>query len=421
MGRTIAEKILSRACGREVKAGEIVYPEPDLVVLTDTMVSHDGTTILADLKSWGVTRVQHPERLMISLGHTVPATTPRGAEVVKKVREVAAEIGIKNFFDEGCHGVEHIMPIQEGLARPGMLVFGGDTHMSTVGAVGALGIPTVYELESVLAFGTVWIRVPRTIRVILEGSLPPGLASRDLVLWVISDIGPERANYRVLEFAGSGAQSLSVEARMTLCNVPVQIGAKSAIVEPDEKTTGYVSARSREPFQAVRSDPDAGFEQTFRYDLSHLEPMVAAPPNPNNVKPVRALSGTRINQACVGSCANGTLEDVRAAAAVLRGRRVHAGVRMIVCPGTQRVFLEAAREGLIETVLAAGATVAEPGCSICYGASASLAASEVSIATITRNEPGRTGTFEADIYLASPATVAASAVKGEIADPREFL
>ncbi len=421
MGRTIAEKILDRACGRQVTPGEIVYPQPDLVVLTDTMVSHDGTTILADLKSWGVTRIQHPERLMITLGHTVPATSPRGAEIIKKIREVVAEIGIKNFFDEGCHGVEHVMPMQQGLARPGMLVFGGDTHMSTVGAIGALGIPTVYELETVLATGTLWIQVPRTVKVVLEGSLPPGLASRDLVLWIIGDIGPERANYRVLEFCGSGAQSLSVESRMTLCNVPVQIGAKSAIVEPDEKTIDYVKSRSGEPFEIVRSDPDAEFEQTFHYDLSRQEPMVAAPPNPDNVSPVSALAGTRIHQACIGSCANGTLEDMRAAAAVLKGGRVHAGVRMIICPATQQVFLDSAREGLIETFLAAGATVAEPGCSICYGASASLAAGEVSIATITRNEPGRTGTYEADIYLASPATVAASAIRGEIADPRQFF
>lgn len=421
MGKTIAEKILAKACSREVISGEIVYPSPDLVVLSDGQVFHDGVTIAEELKQLGLTKAAQPDKYMVTLSHTVPVTSVAGAVAVKRIRETVAELGIKHFFDEGRHGVEHSISIEKGLIRPGMLVFGSDTHMSQAGAVGALGIPLPYELLTIVATGSVWIKVPRTIKVRLDGSLPKGVLSRDVILWIINDIGAERANYRVLEFTGSGVRQIGIEGRMTLCNVPVQIGAKSAIVEPDEKTIYYVKSRSEEPFEMVISDPDADFEQAFCYDLSKLEPMVALPPSPDNVRPVTALAGTRIHQASLGSCANGMLEDLRVAAQVLKGRKVHSDVRMIVSPATQEVFQDAIREGLIETFLAAEATVTEPTCGICYGSISHLATGEACIATITRNDPGRLGSAEADIYLASPATVAASAVRGEITDPREFL
>ncbi|MFC1981038.1 aconitase/3-isopropylmalate dehydratase large subunit family protein [Chloroflexota bacterium] len=421
MGKTSTEKILTRTCGREVTPGEIVYPDPDLVVLTDLQLYHGSTSITDDLRALGVASMPQPGKYMVTLSHAVPVTSNKGAEIVKGIRRAVAELGIENFFDEGCHGIEHSIPIEKGLARPGMLVFGGDTHASTMGAVGALGIPLPYEFLTVLATGTAWIRVPQTIRIELVSSFPEGVLSKDLILWIISDIGAERANYRVLEFFGPGVKTIGVEGRMTLCNVPVQIGAKSAIVEPDEKTVVYVKSRTAQPFEVVKSDPDADFEQAFQYDLSHLEPMVAMPPNPDNVRPVTALAGTKIHQVSLGACPNGMLEDLRIAAQVLKGHRIRSGVRFIVCPATQQVFLEAVREGLIEIFLSAGATITEPGCSICLGTIAPLAAGESCISTITRNEPGRLGSAEADIYLASPATLAASAIKGEITDPREFL
>ena len=421
MGMTIAEKILSKSCGRKVTPGELVYPEPDLVVATEVQLFHEGIPITEELKELGITKIAHPERYMVTLGHTAPVTSPATAETAKRVRGIVAELGIKHFFDQGQHGIEHSQVIEKGLARPGMLVYGGDTHMTMVGAVGVLGIAVCYELLTIFATGAIWIRVPSTIKVELTGSLRKGVFSRDLISWIISDIGAERGNYRVLEFTSPAINNIEIEARMTLCNVPPQIGAKSAIVTPDEKAINYVKARSNEPFEVVRSDPDASYEQVFRYDLSTLEPMVALPPNPDNVKPLTTLVGTKIHQATLGSCANGMLSDLRAAAAVLKGQRVHAGVRMVVCPATTEVYLDAVREGLIETFLSSGATINEPGCGICFGTIASLAVGEACIATITRNEPGRTGTMEADIYLASPATVAASAIKGEIADPREFL
>lgn len=421
MGSTLTEKILSRACGREVRPGEIVYPAFDLVVLTDVQVFHDDVSITEELKALGITKLPQHGNDMVTLCRTTPVTSQKQAERVKGIRETVTELGVKHFFDEGCHGIEHNMAVEKGLARPGVLVFGGDTHMSTVGAVGALGIPFPYELPTILATGTIWVKVPRTIRVELAGSLPKGVFSRDLVLWIISDIGAERANYRVLEFTGPALKEIEIEGRMTLCNVPVQIGAKSAIMAPDEKTIEYVRLRSNEPFEVIRSDPDADFEGTFYYELSELEPMVASPPNPDNVRPVTQLAGTRIHQACIGSCANSMLADLRAAAQVLKGKKVHSGVRMIICPATQEVYKNAVLEGLVEVFLSAGVAINEPGCTVCMGSVASLAAGEVCVSTITRNEPGRTGAFDADIYLASPATVAASAIKGEIADPREFL
>lgn len=421
MGMTIAEKILSKSCGRTVTPGELVYPEPDLVVATEVQLFHEGIPITEELRELGITKIAHPERYMVTLGHTAPVTSPAMAEMTKRVRGIVAELGIKRFFDQGQHGIEHSQVIEKGMARPGMLVYGGDTHMTAVGAIGALGIAVCYELLTIFATGAIWIKVPGTIRVELVGSLRKGVFSRDLVSWIISDIGAERGNYRVLEYTGPALNDIEIEERITLCNVPPQIGAKSAIVTPDKKAIDYVKARSKEPFEVVTSDPDASYEQVFQYDLSQLEPMVALPPNPDNVRPLSTVAGTKIHQATLGSCANGMLSDLRAAAAVLKGRKVHGSVRMVVCPATSEVFLDAVREGIIETFLSAGATINEPGCSICNGTIASLAAGEACIATITRNEPGRTGTMEADIYLASPATVAASAIKGEITDPREFL
>ncbi|MDO8687768.1 MAG: aconitase/3-isopropylmalate dehydratase large subunit family protein [Dehalococcoidales bacterium] len=421
MGKTIAEKILSRACGREVTPGEIVYPDPDLVVLSDYQIIEDGVSLSQKLKKLGLNKAVRPEKLMVSLDHSVPVTTPLKAEVNKRLKETVAELGVKYFFDEGNHGIEHYMPIEKGLARPGMLVFGGDTHMSNVGSVGALGIPVPYELLTLVATGTLWVKVPKTIKVELRGRLQKGVVGRDVILWIISDIGGERGNYRVLEFTGPGIKGIGIDGRTTICNVSVQIGAKSGIVEPDEVTIEYVKSRTKEPFEVVKSDPDADYDQVFRYDLAKLEPMVALPPTPDNVKPVSAVAGTKIHQANIGSCANGGLDDLRIAAQVVKGRKVHPGVRMVVSAATQGIFIDAVREGIIETLLTAGAIVGEPTCGICGGSIGSVAAGLTCIATSTRNDPGRLGSPETDIYLASPATAAASAIRGEITDPRELL
>ncbi len=424
MGKTIAEKILSKACGREVTPGEIVYPEPDLVVVTDTQVYTNGMniiTITEVLRGLGLTRLAHPDKYLVTRSHTVPVISVNGASLVKKLRETVAEQGIRHFFDEGRHGVEHNLSIEKGFVRPGMLVFGGDTHMTQAGAVGALGIALSFELPTVFATGTTWIEVPKTIKVELTGSLPHGVFSRDAIFWIIGDIGAERADYRVIEFTGPGLKKIGIEGRMTICDVCAEIGVKSAIAEPDEKTVNFVKARSKETFEVFRSDADADFEQVFQYDLSKLVPMVAIPPTPDNVRPITAVAGTRIQQASLGSCANGTVEDLRVASRILKGKKVHPDVRMIVCPATMGVFEEAAREGIIATLLTAGAVVTEPSCGICLGLFSHLAAGDTCIATITRNDPGRLGSPEADIYLASPATVAASAIKGEITDPREYL
>lgn len=418
MGKTIAEKILSRACGRDVKPGEIVYPRPDLVVLTDTQAFNRIQT----MKSMGIDTISDPEKYVVPVGH-LAVTSIEKADMAKGLRKFAANLGIKHFYDQGHHGVEHILVIEEGLARPGMLIFGGDTHMPTVGAVGAVGIPLPFELLSILTTGTVWIRVPKTLKVELTGILPRGTLSRDLIMRIIKDIGAEHANYRILEFTGPGISHIGIAGRMTLCNVPVQIGAKAAVVEMDKKTSEYIyiKVKGKEPLEIIKSDPDAVFEHHFAYNLNDMEPMVALPPGPDNVVPVKKASGITIHKAVLGCCVNGMLDDLKDAAKILKGRKISPSVRMVISPGTQRVFLQAVRTGVIETFLTAGATIIEPGCPICYGAVSPLASGETCITTTARNEPGRMGSFEASIYLASPATVAASAIKGEITDPREYL
>ena len=421
MGKTIAEKILARTCGREVTPGEIIFPDPDLVVLSDYQLVEDGVSISEKLKQLGKSKAATPDKLMVALDHTVPVTTPIRAEANKRIREIVADLGVKYFFDEGDHGIEHYIPIEKGLARPGMLVFGGDTHMSNVGAIGAFGIPVPYELLTIVATGTLWTQVPRTIKIELTGSLQKGVVGRDVILWVINDIGGERGNYRVLEYSGPAVKDIGIDGRTTICNVSVQIGAKSGIFEPDERTIEYVKSKTSEPFEVVKSDPDAEFDQVFTYDLSKLEPMIALPPTPDNVRPVSAVAGTKIHQANIGSCANGGLDDLMVAAEVVRGRKVHSGVKMLVAAATQDIFRRAVREGIVDTLLTAGVTVTEPTCGICGGSIGSVAAGLTCIATSTRNDPGRLGSPETDIYLASPATAAASAIKGEITDPREFL
>jgi 3-isopropylmalate/(R)-2-methylmalate dehydratase large subunit len=416
MGKTIAEKILSKACKHEVKPGDFIYPDPDLVILTDTQVYDRVMT----MKAMGISRLSQPEKYVIPLGHLAVSNVAK-ANIVKGIREIVGELGIIHFFDQGYHGVEHSIAIEKALVRPGMLIFGGDTHQSTVGAVSALGIPLPFELLSLLISGTTWIRVPETIRVRLEGRLPVGVLCRDVIHWLIKDIGPDNANYRVLEFSGSAFEHIGIDGRMTLCNVPVQIGAKSAIIEPDNITEDYIRTRSSNPVESVRSDQDAEFIMEFIYDISQINPMIALPPNPDNVLPVEQVAGIKIQRAVIGSCANGMLDDLKVAAGILANRKVHPNVRLVICPATQKVFLNAAQERLIEIFLGAGATIMEPGCPICYGAVSPLASGEICITTTARNEPGRMGSAEAEIYLASPATVAASAVKGEIADPRDFF
>jgi 3-isopropylmalate/(R)-2-methylmalate dehydratase large subunit len=418
MGQTITEKILSRAMGRAVIPGETIYPEPDLITC------HDWYVVFFDraLKEFGVDRLYAPKKVLISTDHEPVVTTRQGAERQQAIREIVARYGIERFFDTGRGGHGHVFPMEMGYITPGMFVLAYDPHVTNYGAVGALGIALVVEISEVLACGSVWIRVPQTVRVNLKGRLPAGVAVRDLAQRLTLELDADLVDYCVVEYGGPGLADIGHGGRMTLCNTPLEIGAKSAIVEPDRFTRDWLAGRVKEPLAPVVSDPDAAFKAVIDFDMSTLEPQVAAPPTPDNVVAVGKVAGTPIQHAFVGSCANCSIEDLRDAARILRGRRLHPQVRMIVTPGTQEIAAKAASEGLLEVFITAGASLTAPGCGPCAGGRVgTIGPGETSINTGTRNDPGRLGTGDNGIYLASPLTVAASAVTGKITDPREFL
>jgi 3-isopropylmalate/(R)-2-methylmalate dehydratase large subunit len=418
MGQTLTEKILSRVMGKPVTAGETIYPVPDL------MTCHDWYVVNFDkaLRELGVEELYDPTRVLISTDHEPVATNPASADRQKKVREIVKKYGIKHFYDIGRGGLGHIFPMEKGLITPGMFVLAYDTHVTNYGAVGALGIPMVFEIPEVLACGSVWISVPETVRVNLTGSLKPGMTIRDVSQKMIVDMGEDLLDYSVVEYGGPSLKDIGFGGRMTLCNNPLEMGAKSALIESDDWTEQYVKSRSDKPFTMEKSDSDAKFKAVYDYDLGLLEPQVAAPPRPDNVVGVSSVAGTPVHHAFIGSCANGSIEDMREAAMILRGRKIHDGVRLFITPATQEIAVMAGREGLITDFMEAGAVMTAPGCGPCAaGRLAPMAPGENSINTGTRNDPGRLGTREGNVYLASPLTVAASAIAGEIIDPRKYL
>jgi 3-isopropylmalate/(R)-2-methylmalate dehydratase large subunit len=418
MGQTITEKILSRAMGRPVSVGETIYPEPDLITCHDWYVVNFDKAV----KDFGVKQIRHPERVLISTDHEPVALSLRASERQKAVREIVQRYGIEHFYDAGRGGHGHVFPIELGYVRPGMFVLAYDTHVTNYGAVGCLGIALVTEISEVLACGSAWIRVPPTVRVNLHGKLRAGTSIRDVAQRLTLDLPAHLVDYSVIEYGGPALKDIGIGGRMTLCNTPLEIGAKSAIAEPDANILSMLTARARGPLELIASDPDAEFKAVIDFDMSSLEPQIAAPPRPDNVVGISSVAGTAIQHAFIGSCANCSLEDLRDAALVLRGRKLSPTVRMIVTPGTQEIAAKAYAEGLMQIFTEAGAMLTQPGCGPCAGGViGTLGPGETSINTGTRNDAGRLGPNDGKIYLASPMTVAASAIVGEITDPREFL
>jgi 3-isopropylmalate/(R)-2-methylmalate dehydratase large subunit len=440
MGYTFAEKALARAAGlAQAVIGQIVDARPDVAL------SHDNTAAIATLfRSLGYARVLHPERLAIFLDHAVPAPNAEHALNHREVRQFVAEQGITHFYDAG-RGICHQVISEEALVAPGQLLLGSDSHTPHIGWLGAFGAGIGRsEMAAIWATGELWLRVPETIRVDFDGELPPGVASKDLGLWVLKILGPEAGIYRALEFGGPGLHTLSVESRMVLPNLMAESGAKSAYLEPDAAVFEWLAQRivhrhvpgvsdsarhvvERLAAGALYPDPDADYLERHIVDLSALEPIVAAPHNPAKATPLSQVAGTHIDQAFLGTCTNGRLEDLAAAAAILRGpdgavRRVAGGTRMVVIPASSEVLAQALKLGYIETFVAAGAMIGVPGCGPCMGNHLGVPASgEVVISSGNRNFRGRMGNPEAAVYLANPAVVAASAVLGRIADPREVI
>ena len=418
MERTLAQKIIARTSGRDhVDIGEVVICEPDVFETIDLVMPH----YIKTLQDEGVTRFRYPDRIIVFADHEVPSQTPQAAMLKKKLRGQLDAMGIIHFYSEGRHGISHQAIVERGHVLPGMLATGPDTHIPTLGCVGALAPPLNYEAIQAMATGETWLRVPETIRIELTGRPRPGVMSRDIAQWIIAKLSPERCDYRVLEYGGPALASLDMDARMTLCNVAIDVSAKTAVCEPDQVTVDYLKPRSSAAYQMVKSDPGARYESVFTQDLGELEPMVAAPPSPENVMPISRVAGIKVDQVYLGSCAGGRMEDLRAAAAVIRGRKVHPRVRMLVIPTSQEIFAQAAREGLLDAFIDAGAIVNGPSCGPCYGNLAPLVDGDVCIGTGTTNMPGRMGSMSASIYLSNAVTATAAAIAGEIADPRDVF
>jgi len=416
----IVEKILARASGeKEISPGQIIDAKVDKAMIHDLT----GPRVIDSFREIGVERVWDPSRIIVIFDHDVPPSTIKAAELQKKVRNFAREQGIENFYDVGRGGVCHVVMLEKGHVKPGELIVGADSHTVTYGALGAFatGIGAT-DMAAVLATGSIWLKVPEALKFEITGRLQKYVYAKDLILHIIGMIGSDGATYKAMIFSGEVTHEMGVDGRATLCNMSIEAGAKAGIVEPDEKTIQYLRERSREPINPIMSDEDAVFWKVYEVDASELEPQVALPPSVDNVKPVSEVRGIEIDQGFIGTCTNGRLEDLREAAKILRGRKVKNGVRLLIIPGSQEIYYKALQEGLIEVFIKAGAIVGGPGCGPCIGISRGvLADDEVCISSANRNFIGRMGSPKSKIYLASPATVASSAIKGRITDPREVV
>jgi len=417
MPKTFAEKIFSARAARDVVPGEIITVEPDYIL------SHDNTAaIAATFEKMGAERVVHPERLVIILDHCVPAADAKYAENHKKAREFAAAQGIKHFYDVG-RGICHQVLPEEGFARPGLLILGADSHTTTYGAFGAFSAGVGRsETAAVWATGEIWLMCPESVRINVKGRFAAGVGPKDLILYIIGDVGADGMLYKSVEFAGPAVEDMSVAGRMVLANMSVEMGAKNGYVAPDRKTGVWLMVRDADEYEAVYPDADASYDTELEYDVRDLGPVVAKPHTVDNVSPVEEVAGAEINQVVLGTCTNGRLEDLEEAARVLDGRNVAPGCRLLVFPASRAVWRDALKSGVLETIEAAGGIIMNAGCGPCLGAHEGvLAPGEVCLSTANRNFKGRMGTPEAEIYLASPATAAATAVEGHIADPRGYL
>ena len=416
---TIAEKILSAKSGKSsATPGEIVEAFPDLVM------SHTATWRSASvMQRIGATKLYDPNRLAIVLDHISPAKTEKYAADQQTSRNFARKNGVTKFYDVDA-GIAHLVLMEAGHVLPGDLIVGTDSHCTIYGSLGALGTGIGYtEVTSVWITGKLWLKVPESVRIILEGKFPAGVYSKDLMLHLIGKLGADGCGYKSVEFYGGSVSGLSVSERMTMTNLAMEMGVKCAFVPPDDKTAEYLKGRLADfgRYQPVRADADAKYERDIPVDLSTLEPMVACPHEVENTKPIGEVTGTHIDQVFLGSCANAKYEDLVVAAGILRGRKIHSGVRMIVTPGSKQIMLQAMNSGILQTLLESGAMVTNPGCGACAGDGGTLADGEVCLSTANRNFIGRMGSNKSQIYLSSPATLAASAIKGVISDPREFV
>jgi 3-isopropylmalate/(R)-2-methylmalate dehydratase large subunit len=420
MGHTLAEKILAaRAEVEELRAGQFVEAK------TDVVLSNDITAPIAirEFQKLGAERVFDPDRVVMVADHFAPNKDINSAQQCLAMRRFALEQDLPHHFDVGRMGIEHVLLPEQGLVVPGDVVVGADSHTCTYGALGAFatGMGST-DIAVAMATGRTWMRVPETIRILYYGELQPWVGGKDLILYTIGQIGVSGARYKAIEFTGPAVDALSMDGRLTMANMAVEAGAKAGLFAVDDVTRAYVDPRAIRSYRVYQADADAVYSQVIEIDAGQIAPQVAFPHLPENTRPVRQAGDIEIDQSVIGSCTNGRLEDLRVAAEVLSDRQVHPNVRCIVIPGSQQVYLDALREGLVERFVEAGAVVSTPTCGPCLGGHMGvLAAGERAVSTTNRNFRGRMGHPDSEVYLAGPAVAAASAVAGRIAGPEEVL
>ncbi|WP_346355220.1 3-isopropylmalate dehydratase large subunit [Azotosporobacter soli] len=417
MAMTMTEKIFARHAGLDkVVPGQLIKCKVDLVL---------GNDITAPPAIREFERIGRPvfdkDKIVLVPDHFTPNKDIKSAEQAKTVRQFAKQHAITNYFEVGRMGIEHVLLPEQGLVAPGEVIIGADSHTCTYGALGAFasGVGST-DMAAAMATGETWFKVPSSLKVELSGSLPQWVSGKDVILTLIGQIGVDGARYQSLEFCGAGVAALSIADRLTIANMAIEAGAKNGIFPVDDITHDFLAGRVVKEYQEVAADPDAIYERTVRIDLSTLQPVVALPHLPENVKPVREVGAIAIDQVIIGSCTNGRIEDLAQAAKVFEGKKVHPDVRAIVIPGTQAVYLEAMKRGYVETFINAGAVVSTPTCGPCLGGHMGiLAAGERAVATTNRNFRGRMGHVDSEVYLAGPVVAAASAITGRISGPWE--
>ncbi|MDD4802212.1 MAG: 3-isopropylmalate dehydratase large subunit [Syntrophomonas sp.] len=417
MGKTIAEKILSNKSGQNCRANDIVIADLDFVM------AQDGTSGLAiqAFEEMQAKKVFDPQRVAMVIDHSSPSPLAGVSALHKQIRVFANEQDI-NLYDIG-NGVCHQLVPEQGHVVPGDLVIGADSHTCTYGAINVFstGVGST-DMAAGMVSGKLWFKVPETIKFIINGKLPAGVYSKDLILYLIGDVTADGATYRAAEYVGEAISNLSIDARFTISNMAIEMGAKCGLMEADQKTFDWVKEHSQREFTPVKADPDAVYAWIKEYNVSNLEPQIAKPHTVDNVAPISEVAGIPIQQGVIGTCTNGRIEDLRIAAAILKGKKVNRHTRLIVAPSSRQTMIQAMREGLIEIFMESGAAVVTPGCGPCVGTHNGVPSDgENVISTANRNFKGRMGNPTSFIYLGSPASVAASVIYGKITDPREFI
>ena len=419
MGMTLTEKLLAAPCGRErVEPGELIEAAIDLALANDIT----APLAIEEFEKAGAAEVWDRTKIALVPDHFTPNKDIAAATQVKRIREFAKKHRIAHFFECSQAGIEHALLPEQGLVLPGDLVIGADSHTCTYGALGAFatGVGST-DLAAALITGKCWFKVPQSIRLLYTGELKPWVSGKDLILFTIGRIGVDGALYQAMEFCGPTIEKLSMASRFTMCNMAIEAGAKNGVIAPDDKTRTFLKGRTTRRGAFLKSDPDAVYARTLEIDASQIELQVALPSLPSNVKPVREVKDLAIDQAVIGSCTNGWLEDLQMAAQVLKGRRVAPWVRLIVIPATRIIYRQALREGLMEVFMDAGAVISPPTCGPCLGGHMGvLAEGERAVATTNRNFVGRMGHVRSEVVLAGPAVAAASAVLGRVGSPEEL-